>query len=166
MAETEIPAVCDAGPLIHLSEIERADLLSQFSPLFVPETVRCEAISFVRPVDLSIEFVPVSGADRHVIVGRISEKLDAGEIDCLALCLREKPPLFLTDDLKARKEASRLGIVVHGSVGIVVRACRKALITLPQADEALRKLGECRSLFVSRAVIELGRQQLYGGSES
>lgn len=164
MAESKLAAVCDAGPLIHLGEIGRAALLAQFSPLFVPEKVRHEARSFSRPADLPIEVVPVSDADRDVIAARVLEKLDAGEIDCLALCLRKRPLLFLTDDLMARKEASRLGVPVHGSAGIIVRAFRTGLLTLPQADDALRALGECRSLFVSRAIIEWGCEQLRGVS--
>ena len=61
----------------------------------------------------------------------------------------------------ARSEAAaRLGVPVHGSVEVIVRACRAGMLALPQADEALQALGECRSLFVSRAIIEFGREQL------
>ena len=163
MEENSVAAVCDAGPLIHLSEIGQADLLSQFTPLLVPELVRQEAISFIQPADLSIKVVPVSDADREGTSGLILAKIDAGELDCLALCLRDKHLLFLTDDLMARKEASRLGVPVHGSVGIIVRAFRAGPLTLPQADEALGALGECRSLFISKTIMELGREQLRCG---
>jgi len=122
-------------------------------------------MSFVRPADLTAEVVAVSDSDRESAARRVCGKLDAGEIDCLSVCLRKSSLLFLTDDLSARKEAARLGVPVHGSVGIIVRACRAGMLSLPQADEALQALGECRSLFVSRTVIELGREQLrLGGS--
>jgi predicted nucleic acid-binding protein len=160
MAGSKFAAVCDAGPLIHLGEIGRAGLLAQFSPLLIPQRVWNEARSFVRPADLITEVVAVSNSDRESTARRACGKLDAGEIDCLSVCLRESSLLFLTDDLSARKEAARLGVPVHGSVGIIVRACRVGMLTLPQADESLQALGECRSLFVSRTVIELGREQL------
>ncbi len=34
-----LAAVADAGPLIHLSEIGGMDLLAQFEPLYIPDTV-------------------------------------------------------------------------------------------------------------------------------
>jgi len=42
MATTESPAlivVCDAGPLIHLDEIDALDLLADFPRVLVPDAV-------------------------------------------------------------------------------------------------------------------------------
>jgi hypothetical protein len=44
MAATEIVAVLDAGPLIHLDELGRLNLLNDFKELLVPQTVLDEAL--------------------------------------------------------------------------------------------------------------------------
>ena len=44
MAATEIVAVLDAGPLIHLDELGRLNLLNDFKELLVPLTVLDEAL--------------------------------------------------------------------------------------------------------------------------
>ena len=95
-----------------------------------------------------------------MLAGRLVAKLDVGELDCLALCPRHPGVIFLTDDLAARREAQRLGFAVHGSVGVIVRAFRVGLLTRPEADAQLVALRDCRSLFVSKAIIDLARGQL------
>ncbi len=156
-------AVGDAGPLIHLGEIGSARLLVQFHPLIVPARVRQEAASFHPPADFDVEIVTVTDADRDAISQRLRITLDAGELDCLALCQRHPAAIFLTDDLAARREAQRLGVPVHGSVGVIVRAFPVGLLAHAEADAALIALRDCRSLFVTKAIINLAREQLAGG---
>ena len=154
--------MCDAGPLIHLGEVGAAGLLTQFHPLFVPTSVRAEAVSFRPPLEFAWEIAAVSEEERHAVVGRLTTRIDQGETDCLALCERHPAAIFLTDDLAARREAQRLGIAVHGSVGIVVRTFRVGLLTRSEADAALVALRDCRSLFVSKIIVDLAREQLTG----
>ncbi len=158
-------AVCDAGPLIHLGEIGHAHLLEQFHPLVVPARVRQEAASFHPPAGFDVEIVTVTDANRNALTGRLLVRLDAGELDYLAFCLLCPESIFPTDDLAARHEAQRLGFAVHGSVGVIVRAFRVGLIAHAEADAALIALRDCRSLFVSRALINLARAQLASGSK-
>lgn len=154
------PAICDAGPLIHLGEIGAARLLGQFHPLRVPPSVRAEAVSFHPPPDFAWEIAAVSASDRGALTARLSPQLDPGESDCLAFCAQHRNAIFLTDDLAARREAQRRGIAVHGSVGIIVRAFRVSLLTRPEADTTLIALRDCRSLFVSKVIIDMAREQL------
>ncbi len=153
-------AICDAGPLIHLGEIGAARLLPQFHPLLVPASVWAEAVSFRPPTDFAWEITAVGEADRRALEGRLVTQLDPGEADCLALCSRHPGAIFLTDDLAARRAPQRLGITVHGSVGIIVRSFRVGLLTRPEADTALVALRDCRSLFVTKVIIDLAREEL------
>ena len=157
---TRPPAICDAGPLIHLGEIGAARLLAQFHPLLVPPSVQAEAASFHPPPSFAWEITAVTAVDRDTLADRLTTRLDPGEFDCLALCAQHPKAIFLTDDLAARREAQRLSIPVHGSVGIVVRAFRVGLLSRPEADAALVALRDCRSLFVSTVIIDLAREQL------
>jgi predicted nucleic acid-binding protein len=154
-------AICDAGPLIHLSEIDQISLLKQFKPLIIPELVLAEAASFICPRDVAIQTASVNGSNRSKLKSRLLMKLHPGEIDALALCAEHPSAIFLTDDLKARQEAKRLGIAVHGSVGIIIRAFRLDVISKPQTENALRDLGNCKTLFVTKAIIDQALKYLH-----
>lgn len=52
MSEASIGVVCDNGPLIHLDELDCLPLLSDFSPVLVPNQVR-EEVNRFRPDALS-----------------------------------------------------------------------------------------------------------------
>lgn len=161
----DLPAVCDAGPLIHLDEIGYAGLLAGFSPLLAPERVMLEARTFRLPEGLPLKVVSVSDSARAALLPRLTTRLDPGEIDALALNRMYPSAVFLTDDLRARAEAKNLGLRVHGSVGIIVRASRTNLLSCDQADKALSLLASCQTLFVSSAVIDIGREQLRQGRD-
>jgi predicted nucleic acid-binding protein len=152
-------AVCDAGPLIHLAEISRSSLLAQFSPLFVPVSVVKEVRGFVPRLPV-VRKVAVTQAQRQHALARSRVALHAGELDCLAVCLRRPRLVFLTDDWDARDAATRMGIETHGSVGIIVRACRVGLLDGEQAEATLRMLNSVSSLFIASEIIELAIEQL------
>ena len=158
--DSVLKAICDAGPLIHLAEIKQTLLLTQFSPLVIPEKVLAEAISFKPPSGLRFEVHTPSQADRLNVRERLLPQLEPGETDAIALSLKSPDAIFLCDDLKARREAERLGISVHGSLGIVVRAFRLGLLTREQAKAVLADLGNCRTLFISKAIVERALHQL------
>lgn len=46
--DSKIVAICDAGPIIHLDELDSLDLLSDFYSLVIPKAVQVE-ISKHRP---------------------------------------------------------------------------------------------------------------------
>ena len=146
-------AVCDAGPLIHLSEIQQVSLLSQFEPLIVPESVIAEARTFSCPPALSIKVSRPSQSSLELLEILLSTRLDRGETDCLALCNEDRDAIFLTDDLRARKAAEGLKIPVPGSVGVIVRAFRLGMISQEAAERTLFDLGDAKTLFISRAII-------------
>jgi predicted nucleic acid-binding protein len=92
-----LAAVSDAGPLIHLAEIDSLELLSAFDTLLIPETVYEEIERGGVPdgiSDLSYELVE---ADEKRVE---SEELDAGERAAIAVA-EERGVVLLTDDLAA-----------------------------------------------------------------
>jgi predicted nucleic acid-binding protein len=77
-----LAAVSDAGPLIHLAEIDSLELLAAFDTLLIPETVYEEIERGGLPdglADLSYELVE---ADDRRVEG---EELDAGERAAIAV---------------------------------------------------------------------------------
>lgn len=156
--DTYQTVVCDAGPLIHLDELNCLGLLKDFTELIVPEAVWQE-------VELHR-----SGAlySTELTLQRRSCVFPSAEIDTLAtlfilhrgekeaLCLAHEigNTLLLTDDTAARLAARSLGITVHGSIGILVRAIRRHQKTKTEVIELLRNLPKKTTLFIRSSLLE------------
>jgi predicted nucleic acid-binding protein len=55
--------------------------------------------------------------------------LDAGEASSIALALEYENCLLIIDELKGRKEAIMLGLNITGTIGVLILAKQKGLIT-------------------------------------
>ena len=151
-----LAAVSDAGPLIHLAEIDSIELLSAFDTLLIPETVYEEIESGGLPdgiADLSYERAEAEET------GVGFEELDAGERAAIAVA-REREVALLTDDLAARESASADGIEVHGSIGVIALGYGRGLLDRDEAASRMRALQRETSLFVTEAVVERGIRML------
>mgnify|MGYP006297499001 FL=1 len=147
-----LAAVADAGPIIHLAEIDSLDLLSTFDTLLIPETVYREVEAGGVPdgvADLSYDLVT---ADEHPIS---AEGLDAGERAAIAVA-DDRGVVLLTDDLAAREAATDADVDVHGTIGIIALGYGQGLIDRDDAASRMRSLQRETSLFVTQAVVERG----------
>lgn len=147
-----VVAVADAGPLIHLAEIDSFDLLETIDSLFVPQTVVDELEAGGMPAGMSRIQYEVVEVDEPLDA---SKGLDAGERASLALA-EHRDAVLLTDDLEAREAATAAGIDVHGSVGIIALGYARGAIDQATAIRLMRSLQAETSLFVTDAVIEHG----------
>jgi predicted nucleic acid-binding protein len=145
--------VCDAGPLIHLDEIAALDLLSDFSAVFVPDEVwgevehhRAEALHHtdvnLSRVIVHVEPDPEFDALVHALI------LDAGEQAAIRLARQYSGSILLTDDAAARLAAEGLGLRVHGTLGLIIRAARRNLRTPAEVLALLQSLPHRSSLFL------------------
>ncbi|WP_435124233.1 nucleic acid-binding protein [Halobaculum sp. D14] len=151
-----LAAVSDAGPLIHLAEIDSLELFSTFDTLLVPETVYEEVEAGGVPdslPDLSYELVEADESR----VG--AEELDAGERAAIAVA-EERGIVLLTDDLAARRTASDAGVEVHGSIGVIALGYDRGLLDGDEAASLMRALQRETSVFVTEAVVERGIRML------
>ena len=151
-----LAAVSDAGPLIHLAEIDSLELLATFDTLLVPEIVYEEVDNGGVPdglPDLSYELVEAD--ESRVETG----ELDAGERAAIAVA-EERGVVLLTDDLAARDATSDTGVEVRGSIGIVALGYGRGLLDRNEAASRMRALQRETSLFVTEAVVERGVQML------
>lgn len=160
-------AVVDAGPLIHLAEVRKLTLLQVFDDLLLPDAVwnECVPSGRVPNQDLSAlsciwrrTLIP-SEVTKFVEQNALSH-LQAGEIECLWLCRQDNVRTILTDDMAAREAAKRLVLTPVGSLGVVIRAYRRGLLTLSEAEAAIADLYDVSSLFVTRAIVEMAIEQL------
>lgn len=167
MGARSVNAVADAGPLIHLAQIDCLQHLSLFNTLHIPDTVWEEATVYGRPTGETlssfdnIQRITVSDSSitRFIEETGLTD-LHRGESESLCLCHRNDITLLLTDDLAARDAAHHIGIQPVGSLGIIARACRQEHITIEDAERQIRMLYETSSLFVTSAIVESAVRQL------
>ena len=148
--------VCDAGPVIHLSELNSLYILNDFQTVLVPNGVYNEILKHapLEPeIDLKIvSEIPIMDESLRILCKTFS--LDLGEMEALAV-ISEKPEyLFLTDDAAARLVAKETGIKVHGTIGLLIRAIRRDLLTPQEVVDILYQLPEKSTLFIKSSLLE------------
>jgi len=159
MTKPAVQVICDAGPIIHLDELNCLDLLNDFYQILLPDTVWRE-IRQHRPSALEIADLPFvhspgkipTDEPLHTMCRIFS--LDAGESEALSLMENYPRAVFLTDDAAARLVAEQMGYRVHGTVGIIVRAIRRGQ---KEPEEVLNILGDIPSkstLYIRPSLLE------------
>ena len=153
-------AVLDAGPIIHLDQIERLELLKVIERRYTTHEIENEA---------GKETVEDSGTETRDLSGEAKDEakylgdrynLEMGEATALALCKQENIPLLLTDDLEARSTAKKLGIEPHGTVGIAVRAYSSGKIGREEAVKTIEELKNKSSLFITSDLVRWAKNQI------
>ena len=154
--------VADAGPFIHLDQIDHLFLLQKLPRLVIPASVVREVSQHPSARRLrtlhhwaNVTIVAVR-PPRHQTVEALGARtrLHRGEADCLHIALTQAPCILLTDDLVARTVAERLHLEVHGTVGLIVWAVKRKWLSLNGAEEALEGLYHRSRLFITYTIIE------------
>jgi predicted nucleic acid-binding protein len=160
-------AVSDAGPLIHLAEIDSLSLLKVADQVHIPQAVWEEILDRGRLTRADLSSLPnvhshtlLSGEVEQFVLENSLAELHAGERECLCLCRAVGATVLLTDDLAVREAAWRLNVQPVGSLGVIVRASLNKLISLDEAEQRIVQLYEASSLYVTRTIVELAIQQL------
>lgn len=102
--------VCDAGPLIHLDQLDCLDLLADFSRIVVPDVVWSE-VEHHRPAALEQKTIllerlmPREEPSPELIAAHRLVVLHVGEAQALQLAQELNADLLLTDDTAARLAA-------------------------------------------------------------
>ena len=122
-------AISNTSPLILLDKVDCLWILGKlFEKVYISASVNKE---WLRPGDyITPQWVTMSDLDTKAIsmAEEMSQWMDKGEADTIALSSAIKADFLLIDDLKARKHAKILGLQITGTVGVLVVANRKGLI--------------------------------------
>lgn len=153
-----IVVICDAGPLIHLDELDSLRVLSDFSRVLVPETVWQEVLLH-RPAalgkpGLSLERTSVTDISQIVVDLVQALTLHAGEKEALQLATQHDGCILLTDDTAARLAAQNLHITAHGTIGVLIRAIRRARYSKQDVIQILKSLPEKSTLHIKRSLLQ------------
>lgn len=147
-------AVSNAGPLIHLARINRLDLLrALFHEVTVPVQVKVETVEKGKekgfPDALLIERAIEEGWIRTVEVkvnrrlGEVAETagLQSAEVAVIYYAHQNQMTALLDDDA-ARIFARTLGVAVRGSLGTILEAIERKLLSRSEALKMLDNLSE------------------------
>lgn len=138
--------IADTTPLSVFLRIGRIDLVqSLVRTLYVPEAV---AVELDRGQKLfgqwreQMPFAQVIRVEPSPLLVLLKSELDIGEAEAIALAVERKGELLLIDEAQGRTVARRLSLDVIGSVGLVLLAKKRGLVTavVPVLDD-LRSRG-------------------------
>ncbi|MFP3090155.1 DUF3368 domain-containing protein [Treponema sp. TIM-1] len=125
--------VCDCSPLVALALCDQLTLLDAlFNNVIIPENVYAEATIAGKP-----EAVKIAAYAQGKVV-RAANPLPAqlqgnvlgkGETEAIALYWEKSADYLLVDEDKGRRFAKTNGITIIGSLGILLLAKEKSLIT-------------------------------------
>ena len=162
----EIKAILDAGPIIHLSEIDKSVCFSLFSKVFVPREVYNEVkacnLYGNNEIESDVFEIVDLASNQKDRVEYFSRKYNISIADGTVISLGKYKgvELVLTDDLDLRDVLKSLGMQPVGSIGILLRAYRERLISYNEAVKALENLLEISSLYVTSKLIKGAKQAL------
>jgi uncharacterized protein len=136
--------VSDSTCLIGLERVGELDILpALFDSVMIPPEVE-------REFDRSFEWLKVENLKSNLLAAALEMVVDAGEAEAIALA-SEKNCLLISDDKQARTVATRLGVAVIGTVGVLIRAKQNGIIS--EVKPILDNL-ESNDFFISRALRE------------
>jgi len=134
--------VINASPIVALAKVNRLHLLQDLcKELLVPQAVVAEILAGPPsdPARLAVQRGwGTMVAAKHIAPDLLEWGLGAGETSVLAVAMERQPATAVLDDAAARTCAKNLGLEVIGTLGVVVRAKKIAVIS--SAADVLKAL--------------------------
>lgn len=168
MGSSQLEAIVDAGPLIHLTEIGHPDIFTIFDRIHIPDAVWAETVDLgrveahqVHRLKNTVRHVLLQSAVTSFIAKNNLNHLHTGECECLYLCEQIGVYTLGTDDLSAREAAKRLHIQPIGSLGMIVKAYKLGYISIATAEQCIQELYRTSTLFVTKVIVTQAIEQLY-----
>jgi predicted nucleic acid-binding protein len=125
--------ISDTACLILFDKIGKLDILQKlFQQVTITSNI-AEEFNQKTP-----EWIIIKDPINSKYISAFSEIVDAGEASAIALSIESEDSLLILDDLKARHLADELKLKYTGSIGILILAKRKGLIT--DLDEIITKI--------------------------
>lgn len=134
--------VADSSPINILVRIECVGVLRElFGSVLIPPQVREELSSAKTPDAVRAFIASPPGWFQVRAAARIERipPLDPGEEAAINLARDAKADALLIDDKDGRREATRRGIAVVGTLGVLERAAERDLIVLSEVAERLKR---------------------------
>ncbi len=155
-------AVSDTGPIIHLSEVGCFHCLRIVENLLIPKAVESEIRSKNAPGKNELRNASwITAKELHGIQKEKADKIakdfgiELADSEAIVLAKTNDIKFLFTDDKSAREIAEYYDLEVHGSAGILARAYRNKILSYEEVKEALKRLHQDSSLFITDRVYEM-----------
>jgi len=125
--------ISDTSCLIILSNIQELDLLKRVYKNVITTPEIANEFGELLPSWVKIKS-PIDVKKQHIF----ELQVDKGEASAIALALETPGSLLILDDLQARTFAEKLGIVITGTLGVIIKAKLNGII--PSVKPLLAKI--------------------------
>ncbi|WP_297091051.1 DUF3368 domain-containing protein [Thermococcus sp.] len=154
----------NSSPLIFLAKLGLLDLLERlFEEVYITESVYHETVvegagHEETVVIANADFLKRVSVENQRLVKFLLEMVDHGEAETIAFALENEVDVVLLDDKDARKIARSFGLRVTGTLGLLLLAKRKGLISqiAPYVEELRRNGFRISEGVVKRVLKEAG----------
>ena len=130
--------ISDSSPLISLAIIRKLHLLEQiFDEIWMPQAVYQEIAKKNKPYSSELERFSenrIKDVQNRLAVQLLLKELDIGEAEAIVLALETNIKDVLIDEYKGRKVAQSCQLETTGTIGVLLQAKKKGLITEVKAD--------------------------------
>ena len=156
--------VLNSSPLIFLAKLGLLDLLEKlFDEVYITEAVYHETVVEGTGHEEAVlianaDFLKRVSVKNQRLVKFLLEMIDHGEAETIAFALENEVDVVLLDDKDARKVARSFGLRVTGTLGLLILAKRKGLISqiAPYVEELRRNGFRISEKVVKRVLKEAG----------
>jgi len=116
--------ISNTSCLIVLDNIGMLDILKElYGKIIITQQVKDE---FGKNVP---EWIEVEDVNDKKYLELVKNFVDLGEASTIALAVERNKNIVILDDMKARKLAQKLNLKITGTVGIIIKARNKNIIT-------------------------------------
>ena len=136
--------VSDASPVTSLIQVGQLELLNAvFGQVVVPRAVYnelCKVPGQQTIIDQQ-NWLFIDHAKDLKHVKTLENELDAGEAEAIVLALEMRADYLVIDEFKGRNKAEEIGLKIIGSLGVLLQAKQKGLISVvkPLIDDLIQK---------------------------
>lgn len=140
--------VSDSTPLITLMKATQLKVLHElFGEIIIPEAVHEELTineKYVEEAKLinSSEFIRVISVEDRKSVSLLQRAagLDLGESEAIIYAENNNADLLLVDEASGRRVAKSMGIEIMGSIGVLISAFKRGVISEEEANDAFNRI--------------------------
>ena len=140
--------VSDTTAITHLAKIGALDLLRKlYVEILIPDAVFTELSKAkkTQPGALQVlnsKWIKVVKINNQSIVNKLTNHLDLGESEAIALSIELQSDVLIIDEVKGRDIAKKLGRNIIGMIGVLLEAKKKGYIkTVKPYLDKLRATG-------------------------
>lgn len=165
--------ISNVGPLIVLAKLNVLHLLKElFDHVHIPRSVYNEVVTEglrrghedARTLQLFLEqvgWLPEDVTEPMIPVELRRAPLDRGEREAIALAIALGTDTLLIDEMIGRKVARAQGIMVRGSLGVLVEAYRQQLISADQLRLYFAEIVNRHDVWINPALVKRLERELF-----